>query len=155
MLAACELYCLSCSLLAKQIFYLCSCSQKNHSARMLANARKDHSSPLLKSSIKKIIISGLLFSILFLYSKRTSGFQNSSQYYCVTCVAMPGKLIIPRKSLWNFSISQGKCNSFKEARGRWHIPAYSPEVKHVPLAEYCIKKSNDKQIHPFGTLHSR
>ena len=35
-----------CSLLAKQIFYLCSCSQKNHSARMLANARKDHSWPL-------------------------------------------------------------------------------------------------------------
>ena len=47
-LAACELYSLSCSLLAnlKQIFYLCSCSQKSGSARMLANTRKDHSSPL-------------------------------------------------------------------------------------------------------------
>ena len=40
-----ELYALNCSLLAKQIFYLCSCSKKNRSARMLANARKDHSSP--------------------------------------------------------------------------------------------------------------
>ena len=39
-------YSLNCSLLAKQFFYLCSCSQKNRSARMLANARKDHSSPL-------------------------------------------------------------------------------------------------------------
>ena len=35
-----------CSLRAKQIFYLCSCSQKIRSARMLANARKDHSSQL-------------------------------------------------------------------------------------------------------------
>ena len=33
MLAARELYSLNCSLLAKQIFYLCSCSQKNRSAR--------------------------------------------------------------------------------------------------------------------------
>ena len=44
MLAARKLYSLNCSLLAKQIFYLCSCSQKNRSARMPANARKDHSS---------------------------------------------------------------------------------------------------------------
>ena len=33
MLAARELYSLNCSLLAKQIFYFCSCSQKNRSAR--------------------------------------------------------------------------------------------------------------------------
>ena len=39
-LAAHELYSLNCSLLAKQIFYLCSCSQKKRSAR------KDHLSPL-------------------------------------------------------------------------------------------------------------
>ena len=33
--------------LAKQIFYFCSCSQKNRSARHArANARKDHSLPL-------------------------------------------------------------------------------------------------------------
>ena len=32
-LAAHELYSLNCSLLAKQIIYLCSCSQKNRSAR--------------------------------------------------------------------------------------------------------------------------
>ena len=48
MLAAHELYPLNCSLLAKQTFYLCSWSQKNRSARMLANTRKDHSSPLIK-----------------------------------------------------------------------------------------------------------
>ena len=29
----------------------------------------------------------------------------------------------------NFSISLGKFNSFKEVRGRWHIPAYSPKLK--------------------------
>ena len=44
-IAASEKY-KKCSLLAKQIFYLCSCSQKNRSARMLAHARKDHSLPL-------------------------------------------------------------------------------------------------------------
>ena len=33
--------------LSKQIFYFCSCSQKNRSAR---HARKDHSSPLLLAS---------------------------------------------------------------------------------------------------------
>ena len=32
--------------LAKQIFYFCSCSQKKQVLGMLANARKDHSSPL-------------------------------------------------------------------------------------------------------------
>ena len=32
--------------LAKQIFYFCSCSQKIAVLGMLANARKDHSSPL-------------------------------------------------------------------------------------------------------------
>ena len=40
-------YSLNCSLLTKQFcLYLCSCSPKNRSVRMLANARKDHSSPL-------------------------------------------------------------------------------------------------------------
>ena len=28
----------------------------------------------------------------------------------------------------NFSISQGKLDSFKEVRGRWHISAYSPKL---------------------------
>ena len=54
---------LNCSLLAKQIFYLCSCSQKIRSARMLANARKDHSSPLvLQNKAAKIILNRSLYS---------------------------------------------------------------------------------------------
>ena len=51
-LAARELYSLNCLLLAKQIFYLCSCSQKNRSALMLANARKDNSSTLLTGNVR-------------------------------------------------------------------------------------------------------
>ena len=54
---------LNCSLLAKQIFYFCSCSQKNRSARMLANARKDHLSPLvLQNKAAKIILNRSLYS---------------------------------------------------------------------------------------------
>ena len=34
----------------------------------------------------------------------------------------------PQVKSENFSISQGKCNSFKEAIGRWHIPASSPKL---------------------------
>ena len=50
-LAARELYSLNCSLLAKQILYLYSCSQKNRGARHARrNARKDHSSPLLETA---------------------------------------------------------------------------------------------------------
>ena len=49
----------------------------------------------------------------------------SSQHQCVTSVTMPGKLIIlpvfigdNLSSQGNFSISQGKLDSFKEVRGR-------------------------------------
>ena len=38
--------------LAKQIFYFCSCSQKNRSAR---HARKDHSSPLIAFLMKCLV----------------------------------------------------------------------------------------------------
>ena len=39
--------------LVKQIFYFCSCSQKIAVLGMLANARKDHSSPLEETSRRK------------------------------------------------------------------------------------------------------
>ena len=55
-LAACELYSLNCSLLAKQVFYLCSCSQKNHGARVLANVCKDHSFLLLCLLVKTMFL---------------------------------------------------------------------------------------------------
>ena len=49
--------------LAKQIFYFCSCSQKNRSAR---HARKDHSSPLLLLTLGQIGFSfGELISAIF------------------------------------------------------------------------------------------
>ena len=44
--ARCSGVVLSKLLAARKFFYLCSCSQKNLSTRMLTNARKDHSSPL-------------------------------------------------------------------------------------------------------------
>ena len=65
MLAAREFYFSNCSLLAKQIFHLCSCSQKKRSARMLANARKDHSSPLLEGGI----LASVLYQELSAFTK--------------------------------------------------------------------------------------
>ena len=47
MLAARELYSLNCLLLAKQIFYLCSCSQKNRSAR---HAREGSQRPFVTAN---------------------------------------------------------------------------------------------------------
>ena len=49
MLADRELYSLNCSLLAKQIFYLCSCSQKNRSAR---HARQCSQRPFVTPSLE-------------------------------------------------------------------------------------------------------
>ena len=48
--AARELYCLNCSLLAKQIFYLCSCSPKNGSAR---HARECSQRPFVTPTVNK------------------------------------------------------------------------------------------------------
>ena len=66
------------------------------------------------------------------YSKRTSVFRISSQYYCVTCYNARKMNYFTRKGQFiksgNFSISQGKLDSFKEARGRWHISAYLPKL---------------------------
>ena len=49
-LAARELYSLNCSLLAKQILYPTRARKKIAVLGMLANARKDHSSPLLETA---------------------------------------------------------------------------------------------------------
>ena len=118
-----------------------------------------------KSSITKsyycCMALSLLFLILFNIQKEHLYFgSRSSQYYCVTlCHHARNINYFPCKGQFNksgnFTITQGKFNSYKEVRGRWHIPAYSP--KHVPLAEYCFKKLNDKQIQGFlynpSTLH--
>ena len=63
-----------------------------------------------------------------IYSKRTSEFPISSQYWCLTSVTIARKInSFTRKRQFiktvNFTISQGKLDSFKEVRGRWHISA--------------------------------
>ena len=54
----------------------------------------------------------------------------------------------------NFSISQGKLNSF---RGEVTCFCISTEVKHIPSQRYCFQKLNDKQIgiaFPIRSVHS-
>ena len=77
-LAARELYSLNCSLLAKQFFfYLCSCSQKHRSARMLANARKDHSSPLnLRSLVYRTTVKKHFLWRSFIYPPQALRFSH-------------------------------------------------------------------------------
>ena len=105
-----------------------------------------------KSSITKIYYCCMALSLLFSILRKEHLYfgSRSSQYLCVTLCHHARKInSFPHKGQFfnksgNFSITQGKFNSYKEVRGRWHIPAYSP--KHVLMAEYCFKKWNNKQI---------
>ena len=78
-LAAREFCSLNCSLLAKQIFYFCSCSQKNRSARHAREcSQRPFVTPLYKRSVH-----------IFAYSCQDFLSVQSSfdgkQYLCKTC----------------------------------------------------------------------
>ena len=61
----------------------------------------------------------------------------------------------------NFSTSQGKLNSFKDVRGRWHISAYSPKLnifhqKDIVSRNYTTSRySVSYKINLFCALYSR
>ena len=84
-----------------------------------------------KSNIKKFIIAGLLFSILFNIQKEHLNFGSPHNIVCDMCYHAKKINSFPRKGQLNksgnSSISQGKFDFFKEVRGKWHIPAYSPK----------------------------
>ena len=106
-----------------------------------------------KSNVTKIkIIADLLFSILF-------NFRNEHLYFgtphsiilmCDMCYNARKIKSFPRywqsnKKSENFRISHGKCNSFKELRGRWHIPAYSPKLNMFHW-QNIVSRYYDNQI---------
>ena len=71
---------------AKQIFYFCSCSQKIAVLVMLANARKDHSTPLkMLALVNKLLLcvkEGIAFSSIRSYGHlKGIGVQKDATYF--------------------------------------------------------------------------
>ena len=48
----------------------------------------------------------------------------------------------------NFSTSQGTFNCFKEGRGRWHIPAYSPKLNMFHWPNIVSRNSTTSRCRP-------
>ena len=103
-----------------------------------------------KSNIKKFIIAGLLFSILFNIQKEHLNFGSPHNIVCDMCYHAKKINSFPRKGQFNksgnSSTSQGKFNFFQRSQRKVAYSCIFTEVQHVPLAEYCFKKLNDKQI---------
>ena len=84
-----------------------------------------------------------------IYSKKTSVVRISSQYYCVTSVTIPGKLILlpVRDNLSSqvFQYKSGKIGFFQRSHREVIYFCIFTEVKHIPSAGYCFQKLNDQQ----------
>ena len=101
--------------LAKQIFYFCSCSQKIAVLGMLANARKDHSSPLsvvrwkhIPGEIEKDIDQNNKISLLKLLHLLTVALKKKEQKTTTTTTTKKLKTfhLFPRFfQFWNVSRS--------------------------------------------------
>ena len=96
-----------------------------------------------------------------IYSKRPSISDLLTKLVCDICYNARKINSFTRKGQFiksgNFSISQGKLNSFKEVRGRSRISAYCRSYKHTPSAGYIlfleIKRQADIGF-PIRSIHS-
>ena len=121
-----------------------------------------------KSSITKIYYCCMALSLLFSILRKEHLYfgSRSSQYLCVTLCPHARKInSFPHKVQFNksgnFSITQGKFNSYKEVRGKWHIPAYSPKqwCSNGRILFQEMKQQADiglptRSIHSAHNLHS-